>query len=447
MEQSILKIFGDGGIVLKNKRTTLRKELVLLCLVAFAISFSVYKIGSNLAVYTISKYYNTETHIQYLEKKYIQELQEYIQGNNISLDDLSLVDDWIFGKDDVYIKLFYKGNLIYDTLYGAIDYSEVPTEKIQNYSKIDVYTLKVGNQEIKVVLFCYDFKIENYCKNGVLIFSFILFLIIILYGVKRKINYLTIISSETEKLTENLNTKITLKGNDEIYEVAQGIDKLRKSIISKIEQEKEAYNSNIALVTALSHDIKTPLTSVISYIELVSEKIKDDEQSLEFLNIALSKALYLRRLTKELFEHFLLKSQAYNITFEKVNANELVVQMVEENLLDLEAKGVSVVRNIKDITSTLSLNIELVYSVFENIFSNLYKYADLKQCIKVQYQIKKEYLEISIENTKNCKKNTNELSTQIGLRNSKAIMERHSGNLEIIDAKDTFKVILRFPVI
>lgn len=443
MEQSILKIFGD----LKNKRTTLRKELVLLCLVAFAISFSVYKIGSNLAVYTISKYYNTEKHIQYLEKKYIQELQEYIQGNNISLDDLSLVDDWIFGKDDVYIKLFYKGNLIYDTLYGAIDYSEVPTEKIQNYSKIDVYTLKVGNQEIKVVLFCYDFKIENYCKNGVLIFSFILFLIIILYGVKRKINYLTIISSETEKLTENLNTKITLKGNDEIYEVAQGIDKLRKSIISKIEQEKEAYNSNIALVTALSHDIKTPLTSVISYIELVSEKIKDDEQSLEFLNIALSKALYLRRLTKELFEHFLLKSQAYNITFEKVNANELVVQMVEENLLDLEAKGVSVVRNIKDITSTLSLNIELVYSVFENIFSNLYKYADLRQCIKVQYQIKKEYLEISIENTKNCKKNTNELSSQIGLRNSKAIMERHAGNLEIIDTKDTFKVVLCFPLI
>lgn len=222
---------------------------------------------------------------------------------------------------------------------------------------------------------------------------------------------------------------------------------MRKSIISEIEQEKEAYNSNIALVTTLSHDIKTPLTSVISYIELVSEKIKDDEQSLEFLNIALSKAMYLRRLTKELFEHFLLKSQAYNITFEKVNANELVVQMVEENLLDLEAKGVSVVRNIKDITSTLSVNIELVYSVFENIFSNLYKYADLKQCIKVQYQIKKEYLEISIENTKNCKKNTNELSTQIGLRNSKAIMERHSGNLEIIDAKDTFEVVLRFPVI
>lgn len=87
-----------------------------------------------------------------------------------------------------------------------------------------------------------------------------------------------------------------------------------------------------------------------------------------------------------------------------------------------------------------------MYSVFENIFSNLYKYADLNQCIKVQYQIKNEYLEISIENTKNCKKNTNELSTQIGLRNSKAIMERHSGNLEIIDAKDTFKVVLCFPV-
>jgi len=272
---------------LRNKRTTLRKELVLLCLIAFAVSFSAYKIGSNLAVHTISKYYNTEKHIQYLEKKYIQELQEYIQENNIFLEDLSLVDDWIFGKDDVYIKLFYKGNLIYDTLYGITDYSEVPTEKIQNYSEIDFYPLNFGDKEIEAVIFCYDFAVENYCKNGVLIFSFILFLAILLCGVKKKINYIAIMSNEIKKLTEDLNAKITLKGNDEIYQVAQGIDELRKSIISEIEQEKEAYNSNIALVTTLSHDIKTPLTSVISYIELVSEKIKDDEQSLEFLNIAL----------------------------------------------------------------------------------------------------------------------------------------------------------------
>lgn len=422
---------------MKNKRTTLRKELVLLCLIAFAISFSVYKIGSNLAVRTVSKYYNTEKHIKYLEKKYIQEFQKNIQENNISLDNLPMVDDWISGKDDIYIKLFYKGNLIYDTLYGITDYSEVPTEKIQNYSKKYFYPLKIGNQEIKAIIFCYDFAIENYCKNVILIFSFLLFLTILLFGVKKKINYLAIMSNEVKNLTEDLNTKITLKGNDEIYQVAQGIDELRRTIISEIEQEKEAYNSNISLVTTLSHDIKTPLTSVISYIELASEKIKDDEQSFEFLNIALTKAMYLRSLTKELFEHFLLKSQAYNITFEKVNANELVVQMIEENLLDLEAKGVIVTRNIKDITSTLMVNIELVYSVFENIFSNIYRYADLRQHIKVQYQINNEYLEISIENVKNSKKNTNELSTQIGLRNSKAIMERHSGNLEIIDAKDT----------
>lgn len=446
MEHSTSKIFGDGGIVLKYKRTTLRKELALLCFIAFVISFCVYKIGINLAVPTISEYYNTGKHIQYLEKNYMQEMQKYIQENNISLDDLSLIDEWVSRRNDIYIKIFYKGNLIYDTLYGITNYSEVPVEQIQTYSGIDFYPLKIGNKEIKTIIFCYDFKVENYCKNAILIFSFLLFFTIVLCGVKKKINYLMIISNEINKLTEDLYSQITLKGNDEIYQVAQGIDELRKTIISEIEQEKEAYNSNIALVTALSHDIKTPLTSIISYIELVSEKIKGDEQSLEFLNIALSKAMYLRRLTKELFEHFLLKSQAYNIIFEKVNANELIVQMVEENLLDLEAKGVVVVRNTKDITSTLSVNIELVYSVFENIFSNLYKYADLTKCINVQYQIKNEYLEISIKNTKNRKKNTNELSAQIGLRNSKSIMERHFGNLEIIDTTDTFKVVLSFPV-
>ncbi len=67
---------------MKNKKTTLRKELLLLCFIAFIISFSVYKIGCNLAVHMISKYYNTEHHIEYLEKNIYRNFKHIFRKMN-----------------------------------------------------------------------------------------------------------------------------------------------------------------------------------------------------------------------------------------------------------------------------------------------------------------------------------------------------------------------------
>ena len=432
--------------MLKNKKYTLRKELLLVCIIAFLISFSFYKVVSAVGIQIISEHYSTGNRIKKLEKKYAKELQKYIKEKSIDIKDISLIDTWNSENEDVYLKLFYKGNLIYDTLYGLLDYSKIPVENIQNYSKVRVYPVQVGNEEMYATILCYDFKMENNYKILVLICTMLIFATIVLYGVKNKIDYLMVISNEVEKLTEDLNSRITIKGNDEIYHVAKGIDELRASVISRIEKEKEAYNSNIELITTLSHDIKTPLTSVISYIELVAERLEGDNESVEFLNIALEKSMGLRNITNNLFEHFLLKSKAYNITFDQVNGNELVAQMVEENLLDLEARGVIVSRTVEDINSVLNVNIDLIYRVFENVFSNISKYADFEKELKVKYHLKNKWLEIIIRNVKKHQKNCNELSTQIGLKNCKSIMERHYGKMKIIDLKDAFTVVLRFPI-
>lgn len=420
--------------------------MFLVCILACVISLGVYKVGSAVGIHIISEYYSTGNHIENLKKKYIEELQNYIKENGIDLKCISLIDAWVLQNEDVYLKLFYEGNLIYDTLYGSLDYSKIPAENLQNYSKVRAYPVQIGNEKIYATILCYDFKMENNYKIFVLICAMIIFITIILYGVKNKIEYLMIVSKEVEKLTEDLDGRITIKGNDEIYHVAKGIDALRVSVASRIEKEKEAYNSNIKLITALSHDIKTPLTSVISYIELAIERIEGDDKSVEFLNVALEKSMVLRNITNNLFEHFLLKSKAYNITFDQVNGNELVAQMIEENLMDLEAKGVIVSRTVEDISSVLNVNIDLIYRIFENIFSNISKYADLEKELKIKYHLKSKWLEIVIENVKKHKKNSNELSAQIGLKNCKSIMERHCGTLEIIDSKNVFKVVLRFPI-
>lgn len=86
-------------------------------------------------------------------------------------------------------------------------------------------------------------------------------------------------------LVNDLNTPITFKGHDEIYQVAKGIDYLKLSILEKIKKEKNAFDANMNLITSLSHDIKTPLTSVIAYIELAIDSTSDEKNNKFIKNI------------------------------------------------------------------------------------------------------------------------------------------------------------------
>src|SRR5699024_5229761 len=187
---------------------------------------------------------------------------------------------------------------------------------------------------------------------------------------------------------------------DEITQVAYGIDSLRKSVIEKIENEKRAYDANMQLITTLSHDIKTPLTSIIAFIELAKGQVQKDDTTYNYLNTAYEKSFHLNNLINELFSHFLLHSNSYEIKFEKVDANILVSQILEENLYELESKGTIIKKEISDISSYIYVNITLFHRLFNNIFSNINKYADLKKPILIKYYLIDNDLIIIIKNTK-----------------------------------------------
>ena len=113
---------------MKNKKKTLTKELAMLSTFAFVIAFLFYQITTAFGVRYISSRYNTGQHIETLEKKYPKELQAYVDENKVALKDLEKIDTWALEQTDVYLKLFYKGNLFYDTLYGVMQYENLPKE-------------------------------------------------------------------------------------------------------------------------------------------------------------------------------------------------------------------------------------------------------------------------------------------------------------------------------
>lgn len=428
------------------RKTYLNRELFVLSLLSFGISIFVYFILSFSSSYLITKYYNTEEHIEKLEKKYAEDLQSYITREKITAQNIWKIDDWVFDREDVFLKIFVNGNIIYDAMYGATDRIVGGTEKREHFGKMKNYELILGCDKAEAVLFCYDFSAENYAIYISLFTSFIVFFIVMIVGVHRKITYLVTMQKELDMLSENLDCSVTLWGNDEITDVARGIDALRLSVKDKMEKEKMAYESNRRLITSLSHDIKTPLTTVIAYLELAKSRGYEDEKLNKYIGISLDKANHLKELTNELFEHFLLHGGEEKIIFEKVNGNELIMQLLEENLFDLEMQGADIRRDVNDITSTLEVNIRFVYRLFHNLFSNLEKYGDFSKPIFIRYAVENGYLVLSMQNTK-VKMPDKRESAKIGLHNCAAIMEKHKGIFEVVENDNIFCIRLAFPII
>lgn len=447
MEQNTLKIYGDGGIALKNndRKLSLKKELFLLSAASCCAALLFYMALSWISVQLIQRYYNTESHIRQVEETYAEKLQNYITEYGISSKELDILDKWVMEQDNLFLKLFQNGSLIYDTMYGITEYTENSGERAEQYPDMKRYSLSLQDTEMEALLFCYDFRAEDRVNHVLLSLSFALFFVLLILGVRKKAVYLTSLNRELKKLSDNLENPIPVQGRDEIAEVAKGIDMLRLAVIEKLNSEKRAYDANMKLVTSLSHDIKTPLTSIIAYIELAHEKAGRDGELKKYLNISLEKSVHLKNMVNELFEHFLLHSNEYEVSFECVSGNELIVQMLEENLYDLEMKGVPVKREASDIASTLNVNVHLVYRLFENLFSNIYKYADLTKEIIVRYYLKDGYLTVSLENEK-LQNASKKFSTNIGLNNCRAIMEKHQGKMEIIDTEHRMNIMLYFPL-
>ena len=104
----------------------------------------------------------------------------------------------------------------------------------------------------------------------------------------------------------DLGMQITPQTSDEIGQLALDVDAMRLSIIDKLQREEEAWKANSQLITAISHDVRTPLTALLGYLEIVSdESLSPDERS-AYLEICKNNALRLNGVTGELFGFFLV---------------------------------------------------------------------------------------------------------------------------------------------
>lgn len=248
--------------------------------------------------------------------------------------------------------------------------------------------------------------------------------------------------------------------------LAEAVNNIGEGIRKAVETSMKDERLKADLITNVSHDIKTPLTSIINYVDLLKREKIQDEKIQGYIDVLDVKSQRLKQLTEDLVEASKISSGNIAYVFERINLTELVHQAVGEFSEKFEQKGLMLVDNLAGQTAYIEADSRRMWRVIENLFHNIYKYA--MENTRVYLMMKQELVgetqrvSLSIKNisaqplnidaselTERFIRGDVSRSTEgsgLGLSIAKNLTEAQHGAFEIYLDGDLFKVTITFPL-
>ena len=431
----------------ENKLKSLRIKLLFTALLALTVAALVFMISFTIGSLLLDHTVYGRSFAQKTADTQATNLQAYINKESVSLENLRRLNVWCSRGDKVYLAIYHEDELVFDSQVSKNVYPETDPEQEDPQSEY-ILTLADGT-EVRAFLYYYAgdaFYLWMTVISGIL--AFIGFSLCFVFLVNKKVSYITRLQEELEILSGGqLEYQITVSGEDELSELALGIDQMRKSIIKHQETEKQMRTANSELITSMSHDLRTPLTSLLAYLEILErKKYADEVQMQNLIHKSLGQTMRIRDMADKLFQYFFVYATEWeNAEMESVDADMLFSQILEDYASALESKGIRVERKFSEVSANINVNTELLQRALDNLYSNLIKYADTKRFVTFSYQRSGNKLLLTILNGITPDREKKD-STQIGLCTCRRIIEFHGGTFTASEKGTLFSVILELPL-
>ena len=262
-----------------------------------------------------------------------------------------------------------------------------------------------------------------------------------------KLRYIQTLKAELDAMAGGeLERPVPVLGYDELSELAAGMDEMRRSFLNHIREEDRIRSANSQLVTAMSHDLRTPLTSLMAYLELLDrKKYADEEQMRHLIRQSLVQTRAIRSMTDKLFEYFLVYATEWEQpVMESLNADRLIGPLWEEYAFTLESEGFRVETDLQPLEGSVSVSLALLRRAFDNVYSNLLKYADPARPIVISCRRIGDELDLTAKNGISPQRDRRE-STNIGLNTCRRVFRLHGGGFETEERDGAFTARMTLP--
>lgn len=259
-----------------------------------------------------------------------------------------------------------------------------------------------------------------------------------------------------------LNYEIPVKGRNELAMLASNINEMAGSLKHQREKKLKSDLARADLITNLAHDIRTPITVLEGYLcMLISDKHMPAEKRNEYINISLNKCRELSDRASNIFEFARLSSESEKLKIDIVNAKSFITERFEEMsmVLGSESFECTAYVRISDI-QTFKIDKSKMQRVFDNLLSNILKYADNSAPVEMSASIRSSNIIVSIKNKMNHTiamkpehlfermvsgdKSRKNKSAGLGLSICKVIMNIHGGDIKADISGDNITFTLKF---
>lgn len=294
---------------------------------------------------------------------------------------------------------------------------------------------------------------------ALILYSIVLFLILRKYSQDVKKKYALLL--EATNLLADGNLDAPIEGDLGIFNPMKvEIQKIQKGFQKAVQEEVKSERMKTELITNVSHDLKTPLTAIITYVDLLKSE-EDPEKRKEYLEVLEKKSLRLKVLIEDLFEISKATSKSVTMNFMKVDIVGLLKQVGLECDEKIKAANLDFRWNLPEGKVVMLLDSQKTYRIFENLIVNITKYAMPHTRVYIELIDEGSHVSVSMKNVSASELNfnTDEITDRfvrgdvsrntegsgLGLAIAKSFTELQYGTLKISTDADLFKVVIRLP--
>ena len=429
-------------------------KLAGLLLAAVAVSGLFFVVINYAGEQMITKIFSDSSHIEKLSEAYIQDLQDYIDETKAASNDSEKLTEWVRKRKIVSIQVYKDEILTYDSNYPDAAVEDAEAEGAY-YDWEYYYTAEFADGTADVFLYgFFSYPLYSYAMTAEILLAVILLVAIVILGIRKPVRYIGRLKAECEILgSGDLDYQVTVQGKDELSLLARGLDNMRMALRESNEKEAEITAANRRMITEMSHDLRTPLTSLLIYTEILGKKAaKDPRQAMEYVRKIEKKARQIKRLSDNIFEYALITEETKAELGDPQTLRELFYDPLSEMTAYLGERGYTV--GLRPDTGSgserrqIRVNEEYINRIMDNIVSNIEKYADKSMPVRIETIYTEEYGGLAFRNGISCStedRRKTEGSTNIGLHNVEKMMKKMNGYFRVKQTENIFEITLIFP--
>ncbi len=417
-----------------------------------------------LALQLFQRYHTQPERVDERLESYVRDFSSYVAEKKIRSDDTASIVEWTKRNRSVYLTVFNDANDSFGAAGGELLEGEEQPDMDPFFDKIisdeqgatvdengSVYIVLFNNgiHPIAVVDYSLSTGADTIIIVGVLAAILLFFLVLLIYY-HNQTRAIVRLSRRVETVSNgDLQAELGSGRNDEIGRLEGSVAAMRNTILEKMEKEQKAWQANSDLLTSMTHDLRTPLTTLLGYMELLSadsESLTEEQRA--YIRVCTTKAEQIKGLSDKLFLYFWAFNRVEpDSELDTVEASLLFEQLIVDYIPAMEAEGLNVKADLSAIAAadTVRIRVDSLRRVTDNVFDNLVKYADRGHPVTVTAERGSDALTLRFTNVIR-ERDDKTSSTRIGVKTCVNMMQMMGGHFETVTEGNTFTASMSLPV-